>query len=280
MRRAARRRATASGRLLAAVALVAAGAMGVAAFVRQQPVFRVNIDRVRLDALVTADGRPIAGLAAADFEVLDNGVPQKVDVATTAGDVTVVLVLDTSGSVEGPRLEQLVKASQSVLGLVGPGDTMSLITFADRMALSARSARDPAALRATLADAQALGRTAMWDALFAGLAFAARDAGRSLVMLFTDGVDNASWLSEKQLTDSLKRAESVVYAVCPVTFDIRSQNRLRNPGFRGGHQRIDAHCLRRLSGFPRFGAFGRAGGSAAVRGALSTASSEGRPRYQ
>jgi VWFA-related protein len=234
----------ASGRLLAAVA---AGAMGVAAVAWQQPSFRVNIDRVRLDALVTADGRPIAGLAAADFEVLDNGVPQKVDVATTAGDVTVVLVLDTSGSVEGPRLEQLVKASQAVLGLVGPGDTMSLITFADRMALSARSARDPAALRAALADAQALGRTAMWDALFAGLAFAARDAGRSLVMLFTDGVENASWLSEKQLTESLKRAESVVYAVCPVTFDITSQNRLRKVVAQTGGSLLAAEWSAKLS---------------------------------
>ena len=56
----------------------------------------------------------------------------------------------------------------------------------------------------------------MWDALFAGLSFAASDSGRSLVLLFTDGLDNASWLTEKQVTDSLKRAESVVYVVHPM----------------------------------------------------------------
>ncbi len=195
--------------------LLASAAAGAAAFVQQKPVFRVSVERVRLDALVTAGGRPLEGLGPADFEVLDNGVPQRVNVATTAGDVTVALVLDTSGSVEGARLQQLVAASQTVVGLLNQGDTASLITFSDRLALGAGSVRDPAAVRAALVGAQASGSTAMWDALFAGLSYTAGDTGRSLVLLFTDGVDNSSWLTEKQVTEALKRAEAVVYAVYP-----------------------------------------------------------------
>jgi len=183
----------------------------------------VSVERVRLDALVTAGGRPLEGLTAADFDVLDNGVPQRVDVATTAGDVTMVLVLDTSASVEGTRLEHLVAASQTVVDLLNPGDTALLITFSDRLALSTWSVRSQASVRAALVGAQASGHTAMWDALFAGLSFASGDSGRSLVLLFTDGIENASWLTEKMVTESLKRTESVVCAVNPV-IDLRQDS--------------------------------------------------------
>ncbi len=58
--------------------------------------------------------------------------------------------------------------------------------------------------------------TALWDALFGCLALAFSPAGeRSLVLLFTDGLENASWLREDDLAQSVKRSASVVYVVCP-----------------------------------------------------------------
>ena len=253
--------ATTMRRAALSACLLALACACAAALVQQQPVFRVRVERVRLDALVTAGGHPVEGLGAVDFEVLDNGVRQRIDVATTAGDVTVVLVLDKSGSVEGPRLDQLIAASQTVLGLLGPGDTASLITFSDRMMLGAGSARDPAAVRAALVGAQASGRTAMWDALFAGLSFAAGDTGRSLVLLFTDGIDNASWLAEKQLTESLRRAESVVYVVHPAiesgedtpaaralrNLSLTAQNQLRKVVEQTGGSLLEAEWSAKLS---------------------------------
>jgi VWFA-related protein len=45
----------------------------------QTPVFRARTDLVQLDVVVVdADGRAIAGLAAADFQILDNGRAQRV----------------------------------------------------------------------------------------------------------------------------------------------------------------------------------------------------------
>jgi VWFA-related protein len=45
----------------------------------QQPVFRTEANYVRIDALVTTDGRPVEDLARDDFEVLEDGVPQTID---------------------------------------------------------------------------------------------------------------------------------------------------------------------------------------------------------
>jgi VWFA-related protein len=44
-----------------------------------QPVFRTEANYIRVDAFVTRDGAPVPDLTAADFEVLEDGAPQKVD---------------------------------------------------------------------------------------------------------------------------------------------------------------------------------------------------------
>jgi hypothetical protein len=49
------------------------------AWAGQQPAFSTRVEAVRVDVLVTEAGTPIRGLGPADFEILDNGVPQQVD---------------------------------------------------------------------------------------------------------------------------------------------------------------------------------------------------------
>jgi VWFA-related protein len=178
-----------------------------------QAVFRARVDLVRLDVLATAGGHPLVGLGEQDFEVFDNGVPQRVKVAAAGGDITLALVLDTSGSVEGEPLEHLVVASQSLVAALGPSDSASLVTFSSRLSLQASSVRDPDTVRGALLNAHGAGRTALWDALFAGLSLVAGRPERSLVLLFTDGIDNSSWLTRDQVVESLSRTETVVYAV-------------------------------------------------------------------
>ena len=40
------------------------------------PVFRAEVGLVRVEVLVTRGGTPVRGLAAADFELREDGVPQ------------------------------------------------------------------------------------------------------------------------------------------------------------------------------------------------------------
>jgi len=198
--------------LAALAAIVAVAAVAIA---QERPVFRTGVDLVRLDALVTDGSRPIGGLTAADFEVRDQGVMQKVQVATQAGDVSVALALDTSGSLEEGRLDGLVRAIEALMNLLAPADTVSLVTFSDRLVVRADSTRDITIVRAALQQAAPSGMTAVWDGLFAGLSLGRGGADRSLVLLFTDGLENASWLSEQQITESVKRSQAVIYAVRP-----------------------------------------------------------------
>jgi VWFA-related protein len=71
---------------LACAAALAAWSLAISAQDRQQqkddpqrPTFRSGAHYVRVDAYPLQDGRPITGLTAADFELLEDGKPQTID---------------------------------------------------------------------------------------------------------------------------------------------------------------------------------------------------------
>ena len=57
------------------------------------------------------------------------------------------------------------------------------------------------------------GQTALWDALFMGLSFLAREADPAFVLVFTDALDTTSWCDDQKMQEVVRRAEAVVYAV-------------------------------------------------------------------
>jgi VWFA-related protein len=180
----------------------------------QAPVFRAGVDVVRVNAIVTDRGRPVSGLQASDFEIRDNGVLQKIGLASTAEHaVNVVLVLDTSGSVKGEKLTSLKAAAWTLANALHPGDTISLVTFSERIVRRVALSPDAGSIPTALAGVEAGGRTALHDAVYAGLGMTAGFEERSLLLVFSDGLDNASWLTQGQLLESLKRSSVVVYAV-------------------------------------------------------------------
>ena len=109
-----------------------------------QQTFRVSVDAVRVDVLVLDGNRPVGGLTAADFELSDSGVAQRID-AITFEDVplSVMLALDASGSVRGAPLEHLKDAAAAVTGLLKPGDRAALLTFAEEVDSVLRLDRRP-----------------------------------------------------------------------------------------------------------------------------------------
>ena len=183
---------------------------------RQQPTFTARTDAVRLDVVVTDGGKPLAGLEARDFDVLDNGVPQKATLVARGGAVTVLPVLDTSDSVAGDRLRELAAAARTLVGLLHTEDLVGLMTFSDRPLLRVplvQGGLDPAAISTAIGLVRPGGLTAMYDALATGLMLAAPDAGGSLLLLFSDGADTSSYLSPDAVLDAVRRAGVVVYVV-------------------------------------------------------------------
>lgn len=181
---------------------------------RQEPTFRVGTETVRVDVLVTERGVPVKGLAATDFDVRDNGIEQRVElIAQDALPLSLVLVLDVSESVQGSRLVNLVAASDGLVTAAEPADQVTLLTFNHALRLAASQSRDREKVRRALARTNGFGMTALRDAVHAGLLLAEGGAGRGVVVVFSDGFDTSSWLSEDQVMSTARLADVLTYAV-------------------------------------------------------------------
>ena len=72
---------------------------------------------------------------------------------------------------------------------------------------------DVAAVRSALQAIRGVGATALRDAVHLALELQPRDRTRPLLLVFTDGVDTTSWLTEDAVIDSARRIGVVVHAV-------------------------------------------------------------------
>jgi len=180
----------------------------------QSPVFSTKVEVVRVDVLATDGGRPVLGLGPADFEVLDNGVPQAVEfVSYDQIPLNVVLAFDMSDSVAGERLEHLRSAGTAVLAGLKRNDQSALVTFNNQIMLGAALTSDLEPLRDAIGHVVGEGDTSLVDGVFAGITVGESDAGRALLIVFSDGLDTLSWLSPAAVLDTAKRSDVVVYAV-------------------------------------------------------------------
>lgn len=176
--------------------------------------FRGGVDAVAVDVLVSLRGRPVGGLTASDFTLLDNDVPQRIEALLVEDlPITLLLVLDTSGSVAGAPLAQLRAAAEAAAATLRPDDRVGLITFSDKLRMVVEPPSPVSDLPAALRRVGAGGATALYDAAFAALLLREQTVGRVLMLVFSDGDDTASWLDPRDVLATAQRSDVVVYGV-------------------------------------------------------------------
>jgi VWFA-related protein len=187
----------------------------------QDATFRAGVAGVNLDVAVTRNGRPVRGLTARDFVLTDSGMPQQVDTAALETlPLSVFLVLDTSGSVAGDKLANLVSAGRALVGALRPGDRVSLLTFSDRVAVRVPLTTDAGAVSAAFDGLAPGGQTALRDATYSALQLLPADRSRPVVLIFSDGRDTASWLTATDVLGAVRSAGVVIHAVELVEEDV------------------------------------------------------------
>ena len=194
--------------------IVASVVAATAVLDAQDIVFSSKVEAVRVDVLVTDRDKAVLGLKPSDFELRDNGVLQQVDLGSFEQiPLNVMLALDMSDSVSGNRLEQLREASAGLLGGLTRDDQAGLVTFTQRVVLGSKLTNDLAKVREAMTPLNDVGDTSIIDATYAAMMLAESDVGRGLVIVFSDGLDTASWLTADMVLNTAKRSDVVVYAV-------------------------------------------------------------------
>jgi Ca-activated chloride channel family protein len=195
---------------------LAAGILGILSAVTtaQVPVFRSGVELVRIEVSVTRGGRPVSGLGLDDFEVRDNDLIQTLNsVLLEQVPLDVYFVLDMSQSVRGPKLAALRQAAGAFLDGLKTQDRAALVCFSQQVALNEPLTGDLARVKQTLQTIEGTGSTAMRDALYAAIRLHEDGSRRAAAVVFSDGIDNLSWLHEDEVVEAARRSDVVVYSV-------------------------------------------------------------------
>jgi VWFA-related protein len=201
-----------------------------------QRAFRSGVDVVQVDVSVMHGHTPVAGLKAENFALTDNGVAQEVESLTLDRlPISVTLVLDTSGSVAGEELTQLIDAGRQLVRTLRPDDRAGLITFSEQVRVDVPLTSDVAAVGRALDGLRGSGATSMNDAIHVAINLRPIDASRAVIIVFSDGEDNQSWSRPVSLVDEAKKTGVVIHAIELQSEDsgaVPTSADLRSAGFR------------------------------------------------
>ena len=180
-----------------------------------QSAVRVSVNLVMVDATVkTKDGQIIADLKKDDFEVLEDGVVQKLEVFSRDElPLNIAIVLDLSDSVE-PFLRPLRDSMTSALGALKPEDQVALFTFSSNVQLHVFLTNDKARIARYISTSTAGGATNINDGLFVPAKYLLTEQpnGRRVIILISDDVGTSAGRenTQKIIAESLE-ADAGVY---------------------------------------------------------------------
>lgn len=182
---------------------------------RSSTKIRVNTDLVVIPVTVTdGKGRVVQGLQKEHFTLYEDRVEQAIThFAAEDAPVAIGLVFDTSDSM-APRLRKAREAVDALLRNANPEDEFFLVEFNHRSQLVVSMTKHSEEIQNRVAMVQTGGSTALLDAVTLALT-EMRNAHhtRKAIIIISDGEDNSSHCSPLEVTEAVRKAEVLIYAV-------------------------------------------------------------------
>ena len=179
----------------------------------------VRVDAVELYAIVhDRGGHAVEGLAANDFAVKEDGVPVSVAVHNDPNEpITVGIAVDASASMRNAIASVMEYATEFLRHSMAADDKTFVVSFAETPYLFQPLTSDFEHVSKSLFDMRASGPTALWDAVVFSLDQLRAVRGKRALLLFTDGADTGSRISEQGVIEYAHEIGVPVYAVLVYT---------------------------------------------------------------
>ena len=194
---------------VAAVALGLAAGGGWAQFTAESRL-------VVLHASVTdKHGKLITDLPRGAFRVLENGQPQELKVFKREDvPVSLGLIIDDSGSMRNKR-ERVEAAALTLVKESNRQDEVFIVNFNDEAYLDVPFTNDLTKMQQGLERIDSRGGTAMRDAIDQAMTYLKSDGkkDKKVLLVITDGNDNASNVSLERVVQRAQQSEVVIYAI-------------------------------------------------------------------
>lgn len=180
-----------------------------------EPTIRVTADFVLVRVTVTEhSGKPVLGLDKRDFVLTDEKALQEiVSFSHENASVSIGIVFDLSGSMTN-KIAKARSAVREFLRYIEVQDEVLLVTFSDRAQQRTEFASDDTAVLNELLFAQPNGSTALFDAVaIAVRAMRKARNDRRMLLVVSDGEDNHSRFSERELRRVVEETEIQIHAL-------------------------------------------------------------------
>jgi VWFA-related protein len=189
-------------------------------------VIRVNTALVSVPvSVLDRQGRFVSNLRREDFSVFENGIEQPIAYFEPAEKpFTVALILDTSPSTHF-HLWEIKEAAIAFASQLRPQDRVLVVSFNEQVLLLTEATNDLNVVSTVIQQNANTGNaTRLYDAV--DLVIKERlnkIKGRKAIVIFTDGVDTASYLATYQNT--LREAEELDALIYPIQYDTSDYRR-------------------------------------------------------
>jgi Ca-activated chloride channel homolog len=178
--------------------------------------------------------RPVIGLDQGNFQLFENKKAQAIKhFSSEDAPVSVGILVDTSGSMSY-KLDRARDAVRQFCEEANLQDEFFLITFADTPTLVTDFTTSPEQIENDLLTARSKGQTSLLDAIYMGVG-KLRDAryGRKALLIFSDGGDNHSRYSERDVKSAIKESDVTVYTIGTYEKWVSTQEELLGPQLLG-----------------------------------------------
>lgn len=178
--------------------------------------FRSDTRLVVLHAsVVDKKGKLVTNLDQGAFKVFENGQAQQVKIFRREDvPVSLGILIDDSGSMMTKR-SRVEAAALAMVRESNPQDEVFIVNFNDDAFLDVPFTSDPKKLEQGLARIDSRGGTAMRDAVNMSLDYMKQEAkkDKKVLLVITDGNDNASGSTLEKLVMRANQTDTVVYAI-------------------------------------------------------------------
>ena len=180
-----------------------------------RPLIRASANLVMVPVTITDQlNRPILGLDSENFELFENKKPQAIkNFSSEDSPVSIGILLDTSRSMSY-KLQNAREAVARFCEEANPQDEFFMITFSDTPRLVTDFTASAEQVENDLLTVTPRGQTSLLDAIYMGLEKmrSARYARRALLII-SDGGDNHSRYTERDVKSAIREADVMIYAV-------------------------------------------------------------------
>jgi VWFA-related protein len=200
---------------------------------QRSTTFRTGVDLVNLGVTVTdKKGSLVADLTAEDFEITEDGKRQTLGYFA-AGDrvgpeLHLGLLLDVSESM-GEDISFTKTAAIKFLNTLTDAVDITVVDFDSQVRVGRYGQAEFARLVERIRQQKTDGNTALYDAIGVYVDGAASQAGRKIMLLYTDGGDTRSALRFGELLDLLKASDATVYVIGELEHQTQSSKSAQRP---------------------------------------------------